>query len=130
MTTILLIEDNASMRRNIAQILDIEGYRVLSAADGLAGITMMREERPDLVLCDIMMPSMGGYEVLAQVRADPALASLPFIFLTAKGEMPDLRLGMSLGADDYLAKPVTAEELQSVLVRWLKPLSPPSGTSD
>ena len=111
MTTLLLIEDNASMRRNIAQILDIEGYRVLTANDGMEGMKLMRTERPDLVLCDIMMPGMGGYDVLAQVRADAALASLPFIFLTAKGEMPDLRLGMSLGADDYLAKPVSSADL-------------------
>ncbi len=111
MTTILLIEDNASMRRNIAQILEIEGFRVQTAPDGLAGIQLLREQRPDLVICDIMMPGMGGYEVLAQVRADVAMASLPFIFLTAKGEMPDLRLGMSLGADDYLAKPVSSADL-------------------
>jgi len=111
MTTILLIEDNASMRRNIAQILEIEGYSVQTAPDGIAGIQLLREQRPDLVICDIMMPGMGGYEVLAQVRADVAIASLPFIFLTAKGEMPDLRLGMSLGADDYLAKPVSSADL-------------------
>ena len=111
MTTILLIEDNLSMRRNLAQILSIEGYRVLTAADGTAGMMALRESRPDLVLCDIMMPGMGGYEVLAQVRADATLVSLPFIFLTAKGEMPDLRFGMSLGADDYLAKPVASTDL-------------------
>jgi DNA-binding NarL/FixJ family response regulator len=111
MTTLLLIEDNPSMRRNIAQILEIEGYRVLTAGNGMEGVKMLSEERPDLVLCDIMMPVMGGYEVLARVREDAALASLPFIFLTAKGEMPDLRIGMSLGADDYLAKPVTSEDL-------------------
>ncbi len=99
------------MRRNIAQILEIEGFRVQTAPDGIAGIQLLREQRPDLVICDIMMPGMGGYEVLAQVRADVAMASLPFIFLTAKGEMPDLRLGMSLGADDYLAKPVSSTDL-------------------
>lgn len=111
MITILLIEDNASMRRNIAQILTIEGCRVLSAADGAAGLRMMREIKPDLILCDIMMQGMDGYEILAQVRADPATASLPFIFLTAKGSMLDLRTGMALGADDYLPKPVTSTDL-------------------
>ena len=111
MTTILLIEDNASLRRNIAQILTIEGYRVLAAVNGAAGLELLRAERPDLILCDIMMPEMGGYEVLSRVRAEPATASLPFIFLTAKGDMPDLRLGMSLGADDYLAKPVASTDL-------------------
>jgi len=111
MTTILLIEDNASLRRNIAQILTIEGYQVLCAADGATGLQMLRESKPALILCDIMMPGMDGYEILAQVRADSALASLPFIFLTAKGDMPDLRTGMALGADDYLSKPVTSGDL-------------------
>jgi len=99
------------MRRNIAQILTIEGYRVTSAANGLDGLGLLHDERPDLILCDIMMPVMGGYEVLARVRAQPSTASLPFIFLTAKGDMPDLRLGMSLGADDYLPKPVASDDL-------------------
>ena len=111
MTTILLIEDNASFRRNIAQILTIEGFRVLTAEDGSVGLRQAREHLPDLILCDIMMPVMGGYEVLAQLRADAATASVPFIFLTAKGDMPDLRQGMTLGADDYLAKPVDSTDL-------------------
>ncbi len=111
MTTILLIEDNASLRRNIAQILTIEGYQVRCAADGGTGLQMLRESKPGLILCDIMMPGMDGYDLLAQVRADPSLASLPFIFLTAKGAMPDLRIGMALGADDYLPKPVSSGDL-------------------
>ncbi len=111
MTTILLIEDNASLLRNISQILTLEGYRVLCAADGASGLRQLREELPALILCDIMMPGMDGYEVLAQVRADAVTASLPFVFLTSKGEMPDLRLGMSLGADDYLPKPVARNDL-------------------
>ena len=111
MTTILLIEDNASMRRNIAQMLTLENYRTLTAANGAAGLELARSEKPDLILCDIMMPGMDGYEVLAQLRADAATAGLPFIFLTAKGDMPDLRIGMSLGADDYLSKPVARLDL-------------------
>jgi DNA-binding NarL/FixJ family response regulator len=111
MTTILLIEDNASLRRNLAEMLTLEGYRVQVAADGAEGLQQLRAERPDLILCDILLPVVDGYEVLAQVRADPATAALPFIFLTARGEMPDLRLGMSLGADDYLPKPVARTDL-------------------
>ena len=111
MNVILLIEDNPSLRRNIAQILSLEGYRVLCAQDGPAGLYLLQLEKPDLILCDIMMPGMDGYEVLAHVRAEVATASLPFIFLTAKGDMPDLRLGMSLGADDYLPKPVARVDL-------------------
>lgn len=111
MTTILLIEDNASLRRNLEQILDLEGFRVCCAANGLEGLAQLRVMQPDLILCDIMMPGLDGYQVLEQVRADSAMAAVPFIFLTAKGEMPDLRLGMALGADDYLAKPVARVDL-------------------
>jgi DNA-binding NarL/FixJ family response regulator len=111
MTTILLIEDNASFRKNIAQILTIEGFEVITAEDGRAGLERVREHLPNLIICDIMMPLIGGYDVLAKLRADATTASVPFIFLTAKGEMHDLRHGMSLGADDYLAKPVDSVEL-------------------
>lgn len=111
MTTLLLIEDNTILRKNIAEMLTLEGYRVIVAADGTTGLEIVRADRPDLLLCDIMMPGMDGYEVLAQLRADPATASLPFIFLTAKGDLPDLRIGMGLGADDYLPKPVTRLDL-------------------
>lgn len=118
MTTLLLIEDHAGLRRNLAQILALEGFRVLEAPDGQAGLDRLRAEPVDLVLCDIMMAGLDGFGVLAQVRADPATAALPFIFLTARGEMPDLRAGMLLGADDYLAKPVASGELlRAVRVR-------------
>jgi DNA-binding NarL/FixJ family response regulator len=111
MTTLLLIEDNRILRKNIAEMLTLEGYRVLIAADGATGLQLARSDRPELLLCDIMMPGIDGYEVLAQLRADPSTASLPFIFLTAKGDLPDLRIGMGLGADDYLPKPVTRLDL-------------------
>ena len=111
MTTLLLIEDNPILRRNIAEMLTLEGYRLLVAADGATGLEIARADRPDLLLCDIMMPGIDGYEVLAQLRADPATTSLPFIFLTAKGDLPDLRIGMGLGADDYLTKPVARLDL-------------------
>lgn len=111
MITILIIEDNASLRRNITQMLSLEGYHMLSAANGATGLQQAFEHKPGLILCDIMMPGMDGYEVLARVRAEASTASIPFIFLTAKGDMPELRLGMSLGADDYLPKPVARLDL-------------------
>src|SRR5690606_38587747 len=101
MKTILLIEDHAEMRRNIATILEMENYTVLAAADGPTGIDLARTRKPDLILCDVMMPDMDGYAVIQALRADPGTASLPFIFLTAKGEKRDVRSGMNLGADDY-----------------------------
>lgn len=111
MTTLLLIDDHSSLSKNIAEMLTFEGYRMLLASDGITGLELARTERPHLILCDIMMPGLDGYEVLAQLRADPATASLPFIFLTAKGDPPDLRIGMGLGADDYLPKPVARFDL-------------------
>lgn len=118
MTKLLLIEDHAPLRRNLSDILALEGYHVLTAADGLDGLALARSESPDLVLCDIMLPGMDGYEILARLRADAATSSIPFIFLTAKGDAPDIRTGMKLGADDYLPKPVSrADLLDAVQIR-------------
>lgn len=111
MKTVLLIEDNADMRRNIATILEMENYAVETCADGRAGLEAARARRPDLILCDVMMPDLDGYEVLKALREQPATEAIPFIFLTARGEKRDVREGMNLGADDYLAKPVTATDL-------------------
>jgi DNA-binding NarL/FixJ family response regulator len=111
MPTLLLIEDHAPLRRNLEDILTLEGHRVLAAGTGPDGLRLARAERPDLVICDIMLPGMDGLAILATLRADAATAALPFIFLTAKGEAPDIRAGMKLGADDYLPKPVARADL-------------------
>jgi DNA-binding NarL/FixJ family response regulator len=115
MKTILVIEDHADMRRNIVTILEMENFRVVSAADGRAGVTQAQLHRPDIILCDVMMPELDGYGVLAELRKDPGSAAVPFIFLTAKGERRDVRAGMNLGADDYLSKPVTASDLLAAI---------------
>jgi DNA-binding NarL/FixJ family response regulator len=115
MTAILLIEDEATMRELTATALELEGFTVLQAAAGATGIELARRHRPALILCDVMMPGMDGYEVLAALRADPALAAIPFIFLTARGERKDLRLGMVSGADDYLTKPVALDDLLAAI---------------
>lgn len=111
MKTVLVIEDEPEMRRNITRLLKLEGYNALAAEDGRAGLEAVRQQRPDLILCDVMMPIMDGHEVLRTLRADSSLHSIPFIFLTAKGEKSDQRGGMNLGADDYLTKPVENEDL-------------------
>lgn len=115
MTTLLLIEDHTPLRRNLCDILTLEGYRVLEAANGPDGIRVAREQRPALVVCDIMLPGCDGLEILAALRADPATHALPFIFLTAKGEPGDVRAGMNLGADDYLPKPVSHTDLLAAI---------------
>lgn len=108
---ILVIEDQAPMRRNISLMLQMEGFEVSSAENGRIGLEQARQLRPDLVLCDVMMPEMDGYSVVQALRADPALAATAFIFLTAKGDRADLRVGMNFGADDYLTKPVGRDDL-------------------
>jgi DNA-binding NarL/FixJ family response regulator len=115
MKKILVIEDHALMRRNVVTILTMEGYAAISATNGREGLALARSGAPDLILCDILMPELDGHQVLSALRADPATVSLPFIFLTAKGEKSDLRAGMNLGADDYLAKPVSRDELVAAL---------------
>lgn len=111
MKKILIIEDEPEMRRNMVKILGLEGFQPLAAENGRVGGEVARREKPDLVLCDVMMPLLDGYGVLTALRADPSTATLPFIFLTARGEKADLRNGMNLGADDYLTKPVDADDL-------------------
>lgn len=111
MTGLLLIEDDPTLLELIATALEFEGFRVHRAPDGAAGLELARTVRPALILCDVMMPGMDGYAVLAAVRSDPRIAGVPFIFLTARGEKKDLRLGMTSGADDYLTKPVAIEDL-------------------
>jgi DNA-binding NarL/FixJ family response regulator len=111
MKRILVIEDQPAMRRNIQTILEMEGFEVTVAENGRKGVGAVKLTRPDLILCDVMMPELDGYGVLTALREEEETATIPFIFLTAKGEKSDLRTGMNLGADDYLAKPVSSDEL-------------------
>ncbi len=115
---ILIIEDEDDLRDNVADLLELEGYSVLQAADGREGLRLAATAHPDLVLCDVMMPEMDGPAVLRALRARPDTLTLPFIFVTAQAEARNVRTGMNLGADDYLAKPFTdAELLRSIGAR-------------
>jgi DNA-binding NarL/FixJ family response regulator len=111
MKKILVIEDEPEMRRNLTALLRYHEYEPVEAENGRKGIEAARREKPDLVLCDVMMPEMDGHGVLQALQQDAELALIPFIFLTAKGEKDDLRSGMDLGADDYLTKPVANAHL-------------------
>ncbi|HEY9877526.1 MAG TPA: response regulator, partial [Leptolyngbyaceae cyanobacterium] len=111
MTKVLIIEDEAAIRANIADILELEGFEVVEAANGAVGLEMAKTLLPDLILCDIMMPLMNGYEVVKAVRSDPKTSTTPLIFLTARASKADYRQGMVSGSDDYLTKPFTASEL-------------------
>jgi signal transduction histidine kinase len=115
---ILVIDDEDALRTVSAEILRDAGYQVVEARTGAEGIEEVRRERPDLVLCDVNMPVMDGYSVLKVVRTEPNLASIPFLFMSGLGERESVRVGMSLGADDYLTKPVSSQELlEAIAVR-------------
>jgi DNA-binding NarL/FixJ family response regulator len=117
---ILVIEDELEMRRNLTTILKLEGFQPMAAENGNVGLEMARREKPDLILCDIMMPELDGHAVVQALRNEPALAAIPFIFLTAKGEKSDQRSGMNLGADDYLTKPVSKADLLNAVQSRLR----------
>ena len=115
MKTILVIEDEPEMLRNLTTILRLEKFHPLAAENGQVGVKLAKKEKPDLILCDVMMPELDGYGVIAALRADPETVGIPFIFLTAKGEKPDIRAGMNLGADDYLTKPIAKPDLLAAI---------------
>lgn len=119
MKKILLIEDENLVRANIIEILEFENFDVVSAENGFFGALWAQEHIPDLIICDVMMPEVNGYEVLAALRENPMTATIPFIFLTAMADKADRRHGMNLGADDYLTKPFTTDELLEAIATRL-----------
>lgn len=120
MTKILLIEDDRLNRFLFQECLETEGFNTISAKDGLSGIERAREDLPDLIICDIVLPGLDGYEVLSQLRQDPTTTLIPFVFLTARAGKAERRQGMELGADDYLIKPLTVDELLAAVSVRLK----------
>lgn len=117
---ILLIEDDEIIRENTAEILELANYEVITAEDGKKGVQKAKENAPDLIICDIMMPELDGYGVLYLLGKDPKTSTIPFIFLTAKSEKSDRRKGMALGADDYLTKPFEEMDLMNAIEGRLK----------
>lgn len=120
MKKILVIEDEAETRENLVLMLEMEGFRPCSAPNGRRGVEVAKRELPDVILCDVSMPELDGYGVLEALRANEETVSIPFIFLTAKGDKKDLRTGMNLGADDYLTKPASAEDVLSAIYARLE----------
>ncbi len=119
MHSILIIEDDPAICSNMKLILQMEGFSVRTAEDGRAGIAAIRGERPDLILCDILMPEMDGPTLLDTLKKSQEGVGIPFIFVTALGSREDIRGGMSAGADDYLTKPFSAEELIAAVTERL-----------
>jgi DNA-binding response OmpR family regulator len=120
MKKVLLIEDNLEIRENTSEILSLANYEVFTAENGKVGVKLVKEKKPDLIICDIMMPELDGYGVLHILSKDPETALIPFIFLTAKTEKSDVRKGMDLGADDYLTKPFDDTELLNAVEARLR----------
>lgn len=115
LATILIIEDESHLRRDISELLAYSGFGTLEAANGADGLELAESGQPDLILCDITMPGMDGLQVLQRMRANPRTAAIPFVFLTARaeGELRDILA--RAGADDYLAKPFTLDQLHAVI---------------
>lgn len=116
---ILVIEDEKEIRENLEDLLS-DKYEVLVASGGREGLEIALRELPDIVLCDVTMAGVTGHNVLTGLRSNPTTANIPFIFLTARVSKDDMRLGMELGADDYLTKPFTRKELLSAITARLK----------
>ena len=120
MKTVLVIDDNTDIRENTAEILELAGYLTRTAENGKKGVEAALKERPDIIVCDIMMPELDGYGVLHLLKKNPETANIPFVFLTAKTERGDLRKGMEMGADDYITKPFNDIELLNAIDVRLK----------
>src|ERR1700689_5120819 len=120
MRRLLVIDDHDDIRENIAEILTLAGYEVFTASNGKRGVEIALKEKPELIICDIMMPELDGYGVLHLLRKNEATLETPFIFLTAKSEKADFRKGMEMGADDYLTKPFDGIELLTAIEVRLK----------
>ncbi|WP_179316549.1 response regulator [Winogradskyella undariae] len=115
MKTVLLIEDDTVLRENTAELLELSNYNVITATNGKLGVEMSKEHLPDIIICDIMMPILDGYGVLEELSKNSNTKFIPFIFLSAKTERQDVRKGMDLGADDYITKPFSEDEIISAI---------------
>jgi CheY-like chemotaxis protein len=120
MKSILVIDDNVDIRENTAEILELAGYKTFVAENGKKGVETAQKEKPDIIVCDIMMPELDGYGVLHLLKKNPQTENIPFVFLTAKTERSDFRKGMEMGADDFITKPFEEIELLSAIETRLK----------
>ncbi|MFN7119348.1 MAG: response regulator [Saprospiraceae bacterium] len=111
MKRILLIEDTEEIRENVAEILELHSYHIIAACDGLQGLHLALEHLPDVIICDVKMPKMTGFELLAVLRGKPETAGIPFIFISASAQKSDIEKGRESGAFAYLTKPFTSDDL-------------------
>ena len=121
MSTILIIDDTQMLRDYIAECLTFEGYAVVKARNGAEGIQAATQNHPDLIICDVMMPGLSGFDVVEKLRSQPATASIPFVFLTALASHQDKQEGLKLGVSDYLTKPFSYGDLMTTIQNKLGP---------
>ncbi|THU39534.1 response regulator [Niastella caeni] len=119
MKRILLVEDNNAIRENTCELLELANYTVLSACNGKEGLDMALKEKPDLIICDIMMPEIDGYHLLEILRRESFFENTPFVFFTASAEKSEIKKGLDAGANDYITKPFDADDLVQLIVKYL-----------
>ena len=119
MKKILVVEDEIFIRENLIELLEIEGFQAIGAENGCVGVQLAQEHQPDLILCDVMMPELDGYGVLAALRQDSATAKIPFMFLTASADRSNLQKIRELGMNDYILKPFNVEKFLSAIASRL-----------
>lgn len=119
MKTVLVIEDTTEIRENACEMLELEGYKTISASDGKAGIALAKQSKPDIILCDIRMPKADGYEVFTTLKNDAATTHIPFIFLTASVERKEIEAGLGMGAKGYIKKPFEEQDFFDTIARCL-----------
>jgi two-component system sensor histidine kinase/response regulator len=120
MAKILVVEDSRAIREEICEILQLEGFEVISAENGRLGFEMALKESPDLIISDILMPELNGFEMLKKLQKNKKEMNIPLIFISAKGEKKDIRTGMNLGAEDYLTKPINVNDLLNAVDSKIK----------
>lgn len=123
MKKIVIIEDDQILRSTLRELLELNSYRVFAAEDGIAGVQLAKEINPDLIICDIMMPRLSGIGVVQELKEHRLFYSVPFIFLTAKSDLSDIREGMEIGADDYVTKPFRADTILKAISARLEKFS-------
>jgi CheY-like chemotaxis protein len=119
MKKVIFIEDNLEIRENTVEILELASYKVFAAADGNEGMVMIMQHLPNIILCDIHMPNMNGFEVFWNVKANATVSGIPFVFVTASAEKKEMESALSLGADGYICKPFDSKELLELVFRLL-----------
>lgn len=118
--TVLIIEDEADVRNFVSRVLGLEGYRVLEAGDGDEGLRLVKQRQVSLVLLDLKLPTIDGWTVLEQMKAEPALSKIPVVVFTASAAVPQRDKALSMGAVDYLVKPISAADLNEAVARTLR----------